>query len=173
VAYPDPSCRAPTVAGAARLTLKTTPPSQFEVTQTSLRWRWARGQDTALEAFGDPVHTDAYTLCLYDSEGTSTLLRAIIPPGTSWRTRPKGFRYSDRLGVANGVTTVDLKAGGDGQARVMVRAAKGPHLTLPGLPLFPPVTMQLRGHGECWGATYDQAGVRKNTPTTFVGKSAP
>ena len=33
--------------------------------------------------------------------------------------------------------------------------------------------VQLRGHGECWGAGYDQPGVKKSTGTAFVANSSP
>jgi hypothetical protein len=33
--------------------------------------------------------------------------------------------------------------------------------------------VQLHGHGECWGASYLQAGVKKNTASEFVAKSSP
>ena len=56
VADPATSCRAPTAVGAAQLILKTTQPGQFKVTKSSLKWKWAKGQATALADFGDPVH---------------------------------------------------------------------------------------------------------------------
>jgi len=94
-------------------------------------------------------------------------------PGTSWRAAGQnGFRYKGKLGVADGVTTVDLETGAAGKAKIVV-SAKGLHLTLPGLPLPVPVTMQFRRHGECWGAGYIEAGVKKNTASVFVAKSSP
>jgi hypothetical protein len=160
--------------------LKTTQPSQFKVTKSSLKWKWAKGQATALADFGDPVHVDGYSLCLYDvedPENPDTLLHATVSPGTGWRAKgQKGFAYKDKLGVADGVTTVDLQAGADGKARIEV-SAKGPHLAFPvellGLPAIPPLAVQLRGHGECWGAGYVQAGVKRNTATRFVANSSP
>jgi len=149
---PAPSCRAPTVTGAARLILRTNQPSQFQVRRSSLDWKWAKGQATTLANFGDPVHADQYSLCLYDSN-PSTLLRATVLPGTSWRAKgQKGFTYRDRRGVADGLTNVDLRAGADGRAKIVVRAAKGPHLMLPALPLFP--------HSPCSFAATVSAGGR-------------
>ena len=166
---PDPAtvCRVPIVAGAAALTMKTNHPS--------MKWKWLKGETTTLADFGDPVHTDEYALCLYDESGAtpSALLRATLPPGTSWRAAGQnGFTYKDKLGVADGVTTVALKAGTAGKATIAV-SAKGPHLTLPTAPLPVPVNVQLRRHGECWGASYIQAGVKKNTASEFVAKSSP
>jgi hypothetical protein len=44
---------------------------------------------------------------------------------------------------------------------------------LPAIPLPLPLTVQLRGHGECWGASYLLGGVKKNTASEFVAKSSP
>jgi hypothetical protein len=167
VASPAVSCRAPTVSGAAQLTLKSTGPR--------LGWKWTKGQATTLADFGDPLHTDTYALCVYDESHAmpSTLIRATVPSGTNWRAAgTSGFTYKDKLGVADGVTGISLRAGAAGQAKIKV-AAKGSHLTLPPLPLALPVAVQLRGHGECWGADYLAAGIKKNTATEFSGKSSP
>jgi cysteine-rich repeat protein len=159
------ACKAPTVAGVARLTWKTKHPT--------LRWTWGKGQATTLADFGDPVHTDPYALCLYDESGASpvTLFFDTIPPGTSWRaTGRNGFMYKNKLGVGDGVTRVILKAGADGKAKVVVNTL-GNRGAPPPLPL--PLTVQLRGHGQCWGAGYVQGGVKRNTASEFVAKSSP
>jgi hypothetical protein len=130
---------------------------------------------TTLADFGDPVHTDAYVLCVYGQPSgiTSTLLRATIPAGPSWKaTRTSGFTYTDKLGTAAGVTSITLKTGEDGRASVQLKG-EGPNLELPTLPLAPPVTVQLRSRGECWGAGYVSAGVQRNTETEFRGQSSP
>jgi cysteine-rich repeat protein len=167
VPAPATTCRAPAVAGASQLTLKTK--------HSKLSWRWSKGQATTLADLGDPVHADAYALCLYDVSGTvpNTLYRATLPPGAGWRAaRRNGFVYKNKVGVADGVTGITLKAGADGKAKIVV-GASGPHLMLPALPLPVPLTVQLRGHAECWGASYLQAGVKKNTASEFVAKSSP
>ena len=162
-----PSCKAPAVAGAARLAVNTR--------AGTLRWKWVKGQATALAAFGDPVHTDEYTLCLVDESGAtpSTLFPDVILPGTSWRTRAeRGFTYRNTLGMGSyGVTRATLKPGAEGTAKIAVSTYDGPNL--PALPLALPFTVQLYGHGECWGATYVEGGVKKNTATSFVAKSSP
>jgi cysteine-rich repeat protein len=171
VMAPAASCRAPTAAGAAQLTLKTAH------SRSSLKWKWAKGQATALADFGDPLHADKYSLCLYDLQAASTLLDATVSPGTNWRAKgQKGFTYKDKLGVPDGVTTVVLGAGDAGKAKIVV-GAKGPNLPFPagllGVPSIPPLVVQLRGHGECWGAGYVQAGVKRNTATKLVATSSP
>ena len=167
VSSPGVSCRAPTVFGAAPLTLTTRRPK--------LSWKWVKGEGTTLADFGDPVHTDAYALCLYDESGSTpnTLFRATVPPGAGWRAAGQnGFAYKNKVGVAGGVTGIRLKAGADSKAKIVV-AASGPHLLLPALPLPLPLTVQLRGHGECWDASYLQGRVKKNTASEFVAKSSP
>jgi hypothetical protein len=44
------------------------------------------------------------------------------------------------------------KAGADRKAKIVL-GASGSHLMLPALPLPLPRTVQLRGHGEFWGAS--------------------
>ena len=168
VCVPNPatSCRAPTVSTAAQLTLRSKTPR--------LGWKWTKGSATTLADFGDPVHADTYALCIYDESGATprTLLDATVPSGTSWRAGKSGFTYKDKVGTAHGVMGLSLRAGASGKSRITV-SAKGSHLTLPTVPLVLPVAVQLRGHGECWGADFLPGGVKKNTATEFNGKSAP
>ena len=166
VASPATSCRAPTVGGAASVSLKTTGPL--------LRWKWRKG-DATLADFGDPAATDRYTLCVYDASnggGPTTRLMVAIPPGPAWHPKPTGFVYKDKLGTAAGVTGIILEGAAPGKAKITVEAS-GSNLSLPPLPPIPPVTIQLRSHGLCWGAGYDAAGVKKATNTRFVAKSSP
>lgn len=169
VPSPATSCRLPAVSAAAQLTLETNGPR--------LGWKWTKGQATTLADFGDPLHTDTYALCVYDeSHATpSTLFRATVPPGTNWQaTGTTGFTYKDNLGGAGGVMRIGLKTSAAGRAKIRV-AAMGSHLTLPmpTLPLALPVAVQLRGHGECWGAGYLTAGIKTNTAREFKAKSSP
>jgi cysteine-rich repeat protein len=164
IADPATSCRAPTVKGAARLSFKSKRPT--------LSWKWSKGEATALTDLGDPVHGDEYSLCIYD-ESPSTLFAVSVPPGPSWRAAGRrGFRYKDKLGMVGGVTTVDLQAGAAGKAKVSMSAA-GSNLRPPAVALRVPLTVQLRGHGECWGARYGSTGVKRSTASEFLAKSSP
>jgi hypothetical protein len=166
VPSPATSCHAPDVAGAASISLKTTGPL--------LRWKWRKG-DAIVADFGDPTGTDTYTLCVYDASnggGPTTRLVLTIPPGPAWHPKPTGFVYRDKLGTAAGVTGIILEGALPGKAKIAVKAS-GSNLSLPALPPVPPVKIQLRSHGLCWGADYDAAGVKKATDTRFVAKSAP
>jgi hypothetical protein len=140
-----------------------------------LRWKWSKGESTNLADFGDPINTDSYTLCVYDESvgGQPTTKRKLaIPTGSAWRAKSTGFAYKDKLGGAGGVTGITLKAGAAGKAK-MTFTASGPNLVLPTLPLVVPVHVQLRGHGLCWGADYDQGGIKKETSAEFAATSSP
>ena len=177
VPAPATTCRPPAVAGAAQLKLESGCGAVFcNAKHRSMSWKWQKGQATTLADFGDPVHTDAYTLCMYEGpEGTpGTFFQATVPPGTGWQlTGTNGFKYTDKLGTAAGVTGISLKAGTAGKASIKVMGKGSQLQLLPSVKLTLPVTVQLRGHGECWGAEYAPAGVNKNTMTTFRGESAP
>jgi len=168
VPSPATSCRLP-APGSGQLTV--------EMAGLRLGWRWRKGPATPLADFGDPVHTDTYALCVYDeSQATPrTLLRATVPPGPSWQAMgATGFTYRDNLGSAGGVTRIGLRTGVAGRAKIRV-AMTGSHPTLPfpTLPLALPVAVQLRGHGECWGAAYVTAGIKRNTARKFRANSSP
>jgi hypothetical protein len=62
-----------------------------------------------------------------------------------------------------------LKSGGDGKGKLLLKA-KGENLTLPVLPLGLTLLVQLHAEtGECWEATYSQAGVKNNSAQQFKG----
>ena len=161
---PDPaiSCRAPTVGGAAQISLKASG------ARSSLKWSWGRDHATTLADFGDPVQTDGYALCVYSfSAGNPiTFIRTDAFPGSHWRASGQsGFSYR-----GDGVVSVDLRVRAAGGAKIAVRSAAPLGLDPQA---YPPLTVQLRGHGQCWGASFVQAGVKTNTSTAFVAKSSP
>ena len=115
-------------------------------------WKWRGPSDRA--DFGDPLGTDAYTLCVYDAHGV--VLDATAPAGglcrndrPCWTAKPQGFLYKDRDRTPDGLATLKLASS---QIAVIGR---GPELgtgTLAGL--ASPLTVQLHGPDECWSATY-------------------
>lgn len=163
---PATGCRRPTTPDAARLTI-----SRPDVpARSGLTWRWSRGAATTGADFGDPTSTDPYLLCAYDASGSAQPIAALAAPAAGscagapcWeRTRP-GFAYRDRLATPDGLTVVRLRAGADGDAKVVVEG-RGGSLALPALPLVPPVLVQLidAKTGACWEATH-------TTPTVNDG----
>jgi hypothetical protein len=136
-----------------------------------LVWKWSHGAATDLFAFGNPVtgSTD-YGLCIYGSDaGVPALALAAEVNGSSmcagtfcWRPiGVEGFKYRDRDGTAGHLSLVKLRTGGDGEARILVKA-KGMNLPMPTpadgnnlLRQDPVVTVQLvNTEGECWQAVF-------------------
>lgn len=164
VATPAPraGCRTPS-GGGSTLSVRDGQPDQRD----SLQWRWGRGSATLAE-LGTPGAGDGYALCLYETVGGTSRLALGQPlaGGTGWTPRSSGWRYTDRTGVAGGITGVVLKAGAGNGARIVVKA-KGTPLALPVLPLAvdPDVTVQLVGPAACFEARYP--GARVNDATRF------
>jgi hypothetical protein len=150
---PLDTCKLPVVPGRSQLVVKANPVD----TRDSLVWRWSKGAATSAADFGDPTVTAGYELCVFDQHaGAPTLaLDAMIPAGVSWLAFSKGFKFRDRTLANDGVNSILLKTGNDGQAAVVVRA-KGGHLASLTLPFAqdPSVTVQLVGANACWQATY-------------------
>jgi hypothetical protein len=146
-------------ADAARLVLR----DRAGEERDQLAWRW-RGAGTAAD-FGDPLATDAYTLCLFDeSAAPAPFVAAAVPPGGTcsgrpcWTARGAGrLRYKDRSGAQGGVVSIALRARPSGRTSIAVKA-KGETLDLPALPAPLPLRVQLRaGDGACWEAAFSPA----------------
>ncbi len=143
-----------------------------------VQWRWVNGGATTLADFGDPVGTDDLTLCVFDS--TRLLFRANVPAGGTCGTRPcwtgngKTFRYKNKAGTPDGVLSLSLNPGPDGKSKILLKA-RGTSLAqrafgLPTPPLPVPVAVQLQSaSGQCWEATYQRSGLKRNDGETFDG----
>lgn len=157
--FPRDDCRVPVESGSATLALKES--------NGGLKWKWARGEETRREAFGDPTLPDVdYSFCLWDErEGEPHLaLAASLPGGAGWSGQETGFRYAG--GAPDGIQKARLKAGADGFATIVV---KGKGVALPALPLAqePRVVAQLVSTtGECWGAAFRNS-PRRNDAKKF------
>ena len=81
-----------------------------------------------------------------------------------------GFRYAANEGTA-GLVRVRLAAGRSGSAKVAAKVRGSTRVPLTALPLGVPVTVQLQGAGECWGARFSSRGVRRNRASVFEGRS--
>jgi len=172
---PRTDCRRPTVAGA----------SSVLMTPDRLVWRWAKGELTAADDYGDPATADDYTLCVFETQFVVewALVDATLPAGATcgggdcWTPLgippgARGWRYRDATRSQGGLEKMLLRPGADGQARIVVKGS-GPNIGLPtplGVDL--PVVVQLqRDGGACWGASYTTPSIR--TDTRFKAKSAP
>jgi hypothetical protein len=151
-------CRAPSVPGKSQLTMK----KGATEAKDSLSWKWSKGSETTLDAFGDPTRTDGYALCLYDG-GSSLVLTAGAPASGAckngkpcWKASgTKGFKYADGDLTPHGVQKLQLQAGLDGKAKLSV-GGKGALLPMPALDTLAfPLWVQLQGsNGQCWETYY-------------------
>jgi hypothetical protein len=156
------------------------------VPRNQLSWRWRKGESTALEGFGNPVAgRTGYALCVYGTTaGTPSLMMSLAAEGgglcgnaSCWqRIGARGFRYRDRLHLADGIHRILLRTGTAGRARIVFKA-KGDKLPLPtpaaGKNLVsqdPTATVQLvNSEGQCWSAEY-QAPAKRSNSTVFKDK---
>ncbi len=169
---PVAGCRAPAFAGAAILQLKDKIPDSKD----QLAWKWLKGAVTEKADFGVPTAMDRYDLCLYDAGGLE--LTARIPAGgvcakgkPCWKDAKPGFTYKDGDLTPDGVQQLQLRAGSEGKAKILLKG-KGDLLQMPDLAaLALPVTVQLvnRGNDACWQAVYSGASVKQDA-TQFMGK---
>jgi hypothetical protein len=129
---------------------------------SSLTWKFQRGPTTVGADFGDPLTTDSYAFCVYDSSASpQPLLEAAVPPGGAcaklpcWKPFTGGrIDYFDRPRYVAGIELIRMLPGPAGKAKVQV-TGRGERLDLPALPLTAPVTVQLQvTNGECWSAVY-------------------
>lgn len=171
---PETGCRQPTKPEGALLKLS----RGSSEARDALVWKWVTGQATVKDDFGQPTSTTDYALCLYDEVGgvLTRKLAAAAPAGNlcgsrpCWRETASGFRYSDRERTPHGIQRIVLKEGGDGQAKITLRA-RG-ELLNPPLPLLQQnrVIVQLRnGASECWEVEYNGP-AQTNEPDRFIDR---
>src|SRR5262249_43808527 len=122
-AGPQPGCRS---AGASRLRLDQLPGAEIG----RVKWEWRGGQATDASAFGDPVHTTQYGLCIYDRTGAVASFS--IPAGSRWTASRRGFTYADPIGAADGAAKIVLQGSRSDHARAAL-IARGGHVPPLGL----------------------------------------
>jgi len=168
-------CRVSTHLRKAKLTIKDKDPDSRD----RMVWTLSRGEETLVEAFGDPVTTTNYDACIFDeSAGAPALImHTDVLPALDCHNKPcwkaigdHAFKYRNGEGIPNGATKLILKSGEVSKTKVIFKA-KGELLEIPPLPLNLPFRFQMRNDlGECWEAIYTEAGVSKNDDASFVGK---
>jgi hypothetical protein len=196
---PEQNCKHTTVPLSAQLLIGEPTASATTHKGDTLVWKWLKGAPTSIGDFGNPLTTDSYALCIYESTGalsfaagapaggTCQLGRAQVPcwKGLGTPVGTTGFKYNNPARTPDGITSIVLKPGalnrkGIGTAHISVNG-KGPNLLtrptgvpgLPALPLTLPQRVQLQASsGRCWEATYSNAGEKKNTMTHFSGKGS-
>jgi hypothetical protein len=142
-------------------------------------WRWAKAPATARRDLGNPFPqggTD-YELCIYDG-APKLIATAFVPAGgkcdagnshACWRAKARGFTYSNRGLMPEGIQEVILKAGTT-NSQILVKG-KGNRLAIPPLPIldFPVIVELKNSDGMCWATTHTST--RRNLPEEFVSKS--
>ena len=168
-------CRVSTHLRKAKLTIKDKDPD----IRDRMVWTLSRGEETLVEAFGDPVTTTNYDACIFDESAgpPALIMHTDVLPALECNNKPcwnaigdHAFKYRNGDGIPNGATKLILKSGVESKAKVIFKA-KGELLEIPPLPLNLPFRFQMRNDlGECWEAIYTEAGVSKNDDASFVGK---
>ncbi len=170
------ACCQPIQAGKAKLVLKDTFPDGGD----ELGWKWTRGEVTPKAAFGDPVTTTDYELCLYADGQRVTSWRA--PAGQLCRGRPcwksaaKGFAYKDGDGTPDGLLGLKLVEGLVAGKPKLGAKGKGDRLDLPDLGSLTgvlDVQLQRSGGGPCWGARYTPPFRKQDGVTLLAVSDAP
>ena len=170
-AQPADGCRVPVQSGKATLYIRNLAVDEGD----KLTWKWKLGEATSYADLGDPIHSTAYTLCVYDQAGGSPdlTLSLTAPGGTKcggteqpcWKQSSKGLIYRDKSFGNAGIKKIQLNAGADGQAKILFLGV-GPNLRLSdtlaerrGLPepmvQDSSIVVQLwNSNGVCWSASY-------------------
>ena len=170
---PKPTCRQSTQPLQARLQIKDKSPN---IGANQIQFKWNKGEETGVAAFGAPGTTDDYALCIFGPGGLVKKIDA--PAGDTCGTKPcwktlgiKGFSYKDPQRTPTGVDKILLKAGIQGKAKTQAKGKGGNLGTLP-LPLPTPATVQLQGeNGACFEGVFSTFGQQINTNLLFKGKS--
>jgi len=116
----------------------------------SFKWKWSKGEETAVADFGRPDADEQYELALFDATGAS-IHDAFVPSGSGWSRTSKGFKYKAKDRSTGEQLSVSLKAGGTGRAALQVKG-KGAHM--PTVPEGQSLTVRLSNAEECWETTF-------------------
>jgi hypothetical protein len=175
---PDPQCGAMPLTGCTQSTAANKASLLLKNgggAGDKLVWKWTRGGATAAADLGDPVSSTTYALCIYDESGgvPGLALRALVPPSAAWSAAGTGFKFSDPAGASAGITSILIKSGAAGKAKIIIKG-KGAALDMPMLPLQqdPQVIVQLKNTlaaGHCWEARFSGP-AKKNDGREFKDK---
>jgi hypothetical protein len=178
---PRGTCRTP---GKSLLILQDKSPDRRDL----VKWKWRKGAATSMTnpaEFGDPVHTAAYSLCIY--HGGVLLEELHVPAGGTCGSKPcwkplrnhlqpppsilRAYKYRDKKRLTNGVLKVILRGGAEGKATVIFKGS-GANLPDPGLGLNEPVAVELINSETtvCWGDTYGAPLIKRNDAKKFKAK---
>ncbi|MEO8605877.1 MAG: DNRLRE domain-containing protein [bacterium] len=170
-ALPLYGCKPSTLAGKAKLLIKH---NASNTNSDRITWKWLKGAATTLSEYGTPPSgAPSYALCIYDQAAgvASLFFEGQLPAGSRWAAKGStGFKYKDTALTSDGMSSVTLRTGVTGKAKIIVKG-KGANLglTTAQLQKSPSVVVQLKNTaGQCWEARYSAA--TKNTPEQFRAK---
>lgn len=133
--------------------------------KNKLTWKWIHGAQTTQAEFADPTATTDYALCVFAGSSPALVAEALIGADASkWSIRgTRGYKYADSTAAADGINSVLLRGGDQGQSSVRVKGNGGGLPTLP-LSIIAPVTVQILNgdNGLCWGASYTASQLLRN-----------
>jgi uncharacterized delta-60 repeat protein len=149
--------------------------SKSDTEQNRFLWKWARGESTSIEEFGDPTSTTDYALCLYG--GTAG---ALIPQGefkvpasaVNWSATGTGFKYDDPVASEDGMRRTSLRKSDRARAKVLFKGEGGalPEPPLPFAPSRLPLIVRLIGTNVCWESRFESADVVTDDGAVFKAR---
>ncbi|HYC57825.1 MAG TPA: hypothetical protein VEL28_23060 [Candidatus Binatia bacterium] len=141
-----------------------------------VNFKWSKGPVAyatiaELIGAGQPL-----VLCVYD--GSGIIARSELPAGVLWTHRIKGeksyFTFADKYGQTGGITSAVIQyvlPDAEPVSSTSLQAG-GPYLT--GLAMNAPLTgevtaQMVTGDGGCWGVSFSEDSIKKNTGEKFKG----
>jgi cysteine-rich repeat protein len=166
-----PVACAPALSPKAQVQLKRDPD---DPAKAKFKWKWTGVSPFDVAVLGYPTTVDDVSVCAYDQTGL--VFEATAPAGgvcagkACWTLTSTKAGYKDKEATPDGLTKAQAKSGDAGRGKIQAQG-KGATLTVPPLPLVPPVDVLLtRGNGPfCWGATFTAP--TKNDPVQFKAKN--
>ncbi|MCC6767299.1 MAG: DUF4215 domain-containing protein [Deltaproteobacteria bacterium] len=173
-AGPPSFCRQELIGGKGQLKMQR---DAADPEKRRIQWKWSKGWATLKPAFGDPIGTEDYFVCIYDH---GTLISTTTIPGggtcagkTCWKETPKGYVYQDKERTPDGAQQLKLIGGVGAKAQIHFKGG-GSNLDVP-VPgaLVGPVVVQVRQASDpttCWESTFSVP-FGKQDATSFADKS--
>jgi hypothetical protein len=145
-----------------------------------LKWAWIKGEALTVADFGDLEEETTYSLCVYDYQGGAAVYstQLDVGPGVPFaKAGKKGWKYKDKLGVADGLSKIKMASGAAGKSKIIM-LAKGVNVPLAASfsaeAMFAADTQLgvglINSDGQCWRTVFTAADVKKNTASTFKAK---
>ena len=146
-----------------------------------LKWAWIKGEALTVADFGDLDEETTYSLCVYDYQGGTAVYstQLDVGPGAPFaKAGTKGWKYKDKLGVADGLSKIKMGSGAAGKSKIIM-LAKGANVPLAASfsaeAMFAADTQLgvglINSDGQCWRTVFTAADVKKNTASTFKAKA--